>query len=403
MSWRDLILPQRPQRAEVPWQPTFPFSYGTITSGSQPVDPTVGEMALQSVAYHAGVDLIASIVSELPWTVFTGEGAARRKVRTPGYLEDPAGDGHGRQDWVYQWIVSWLLRGNSFGHILDQGPTGMIRQTSIFHPDTISIWTEDGEAQWRVSGKPIDRRQMYHRRVFPVPGTMMGMSPVQAHAATLGMSLSSTRYGRTWFDDNAIPSGILKNELADLSDERIVQKAKDRFMAALFGSREPVVLGRGWSYEKISVTPEEAQFLATQGWSEYQCARILGPGVGEILGYTQSGSSISYANIIDRDLSLLKYSVGKWVNRIERVFFDWLPRPHYLVLDRDAFLETSPMQKWLVNKTKLETGAVTINEVRDEDKRKPVPWGDEPMALTVAAAKEPPPDDDVPPAPPEGE
>ena len=407
MSWRDLILGRPTQKRAQPWQPTYPFTYGTIGArGFQDVDPAQGENALQSVAYHSGCDLIASIVSELPLLIYSGEGPGRRKRSTPGYLEDPAGDGYGRQDWVYQWMMSWFLRGNAFGHILDQGPTGMIRQADVFHPDTVSVSEVEGELKWMVSGEQIPNRRMYHKRVNPVPGTRMGLSAVQAHAATLGMSIGSTRFGRTWFEDNAIPSGILKNELADLADDKVVQKAKDRFMAALFGSREPVVLGRGWSYEKISVSPEEAQFLATQGWSEYQCARILGPGVGEILGYTQSGSSISYANIIDRDLSLLKYAVGKWVNRVERLFFEWLPRPQYAVLDRDAFLETSALQKWQINQVKLDTGAVTINEVRQEDYRKPVAWGNEPLVLTQAAAKaesEPPPDDEPPADPPGGE
>lgn len=390
------------KRASGPWQPTFPFTYGVTSRGFQDIDPTHGEQALQSVAYHSGCDLIASIVSELPWGVYTGQKNARRLLRTPGYLEDPAGDGHGRQDWVYQWIMSWLLRGNSFGHKLDQGPSGMIRQADIFHPDTVSITEVEGAPKWMVSGQPIPERQMLHKRVYPVPGTMMGLSPVQAHAATLGLSIATTRYGQTWFQDNAIPSGILSNELHDLNDEGTVRRAKDRFMAALYGSREPVVLGRGWKYDRIAVTPEESQFLATQGWSEYQCARILGPGVGEILGYAQSGSSVTYTNMVDRDLALLKYSVGKWVNRIERVFFEWLPRPQYLILDRDAFLETSALQRWQINKVKLDTGAVSINEVRETDYRDPVEWGDEPMALQLAAAKTAPDPEPEPPADPNG-
>jgi phage portal protein BeeE len=185
----------------------------------------------------------------------------------------------------------------------------------------------------------------------------------------------------------------------------VVRKAKDRFLASLFGSREPVVLGKGWKYEALQVTPEESQFLGTQNYAEGQCARIVGPGVAEILGY-DTGTSMTYSNMIDRDITLLKYTIGKVVNRMERLFFDWLPRPQVAVLERDAFLETSAMQKWQVNKAKLDSGAYVINEVRADENQPPVPWGAEPMALTLgaqkAAADSPPPNDPLSNDPPAG-
>lgn len=402
--WR----PSRRETRAAPWQPTFPFTYGQMGVSYQDIDPTQGETSLQSVAFRAGADLIASIVSELPLGVYSGEGASRRKRTTPGYLEDPSGDGYGREDWTYQLLMSWFLRGNGYGNVIDQGPTGMLRQVDLYHPDTVSVSTLDtGLPTWRVSGEEIPRQRMFHRRVNPVPGTLMGLSPVQAHADQLGLSLASTKFGRSWFQDGGHPTAMLTNEYADLSGKDQAQKAKDRFLAALYGTREPIVLGRGWKYQSIQVAPEESQFLQTSGWTEAQCARILGAGVAEVLGY-DTGGSMTYANVIDRDITLLKYTVGRWVNRMERIWFGWLPRPQVAILDRDAFLETSAMQKWQLNKVKLDTGAYTINEVRAEENAMPVEWGNEPMSLTAAAASAPPPepdnpDDEPPTDPPQGE
>lgn len=389
MNLRDVLLgPASTNKRASPWQPTFPFTYGQLGRSYQEIDPTIGETALQSVAYRSGVDLIASIVSELPLVVYSGEGSQRRQRNTPGYLEDPAGDGHGREDWMYQWLTSWFLRGNAFGNIVDQGPTGMIRQVDIFHPDTISVSVMEGREEWHASGVPIPNSRMLHKRVNPVPGTLMGLSAVQAHASTLGLSLATTSFGRTWFQDGGHPGGILTNSESDMGDSGAIQKVKDRFMAALFGAREPIVLGRGWKYETIQVSPEESQFLGTQGWTEAQCARILGPGVAEVLGY-ESGSSMTYGNMVDRDIAMLKYAVGKWVKRMERVFFGWLPQPQYAILDKDAFLETSAMQRWQLNRIKLETGAATINEIREKEYQGPVEWGKEPFAIKAAASEDP--------------
>lgn len=380
----------RPEARAAGWQPTWPFTYGSSLGATyQNIDPTIGETALESVAFRTGADLIASIVSELPLVVYSGEGSATRKRSIPSYLDDPSGDGYGRQDWVYQWIMSWILRGNAFGHIIDQGPTGMIRQVDIWHPDQVSVHMDEGRPQWNVQGQTIPNGRMYHKRVNPVPGTLMGLSVIQAHAATLGLSLTGTAFGRSWFQDGAHPSGLLSNELSDLGDANAIQTIKDRFMAALMGTREPVVLGRGWKYQSIQISPEESQFLQTQGWSEAQCARILGAGVAEVLGY-DTHSSMTYANMVDRDIALLKYAVGRWVTRINRLFSEWLPRPQMAKLDTEAFLETSAMAKWQLNQIKLNTGAATINEIRDRENQEPVEWGNKPFSMKSLEAPKAP-------------
>lgn len=383
------------RREQIGIWPTSPLSglqFGLGRSYSE-VDASQGEVSLQSVAYATAVDLMASLISELPFFVYSGEGTDRRKRQTPGYLQDPAGDGYGVQDWAYMLVQSWFMRGNVYGKILDQGPTGMLRQVDLYHPDRVSARMEDGQPVWTVGGKLVSRDTLWHRRAFPVAGCLLGRSPIAAHADTLGLSISSTRFGKAWFQDGGHPGGILSNSEADMSDDRVVNTAKDRFMAALFGVREPVVLGRGWKYEQIQVAPEESQFLETQGMSEAQCARILGAGVAEVLGY-DTGGSMTYANVVDRDIALLKYAANRWLNRMERVYSSFLPRPQYALFDREAFLDTNVMQKWAVNKLKLDTGAYTINEVRKANNDVPVAWGDEPMAITLKPEPAPPPEDD---------
>ncbi len=366
----------------------------------QEVDANYGETSLQSVAFHSAVDLMSSLVSELPFDVYSGEGADRRKRTKPGYLEDPAGDGYGVEDWIYQLLQSWFLRGNAYGRILDQGPTGMLRQVDLWHPDKVGVHLEDGEPKWTAGGRDVPRREVFHRRINPVAGNLLGLSPVAAHADTLGLSIAATRFGKSWFQDGGHPGGILSNSEADMSDDKVVQTAKDRFLAALFGTREPIVLGRGWKFEQIQVAPEESQFLQTQGYSEAQCARIVGAGVAEVLGY-DTGTSMTYSNMVDRDLALLKYAANRWLKRVERILSQFLSRPQYVVFDRDAFLETSVMQKWQVNKLKLDSGAYVINEIREQNNDRPVEWGNEPFKL-APPPKEPDPNADPANDPPSG-
>lgn len=346
----------------------------------QEVDATCGENSLQSIAFRSAVDLMASLVSELRWDVYSGEGTDRRKRAKPGYLEDPAGDGYGVEDWSYQLLQSLFMRGNTFGKILDKGPTGMLRQVDLLHPDRVSAHLEDGVPKWTAYGETVERDRMFHRRAFPITGSLYGLSPISAHADSIGLSIAATRFGKSWFQDGGHPGGILSNSEADLSDESVVRTAKDRFLAALFGTREPIVLGRGWKFEQIQINPEESQFLETQNYSEAQAARIMGAGVAEVLGY-DTGQSMTYANVVDRDLALLKYAADRWIKRMERIYNMFLPRPQYVLFDRDSFLDTNVMQRWLVNEKKLGTGAYTINEIRAQQADKPVDWGNDPFSM----------------------
>jgi HK97 family phage portal protein len=341
------------------------------------VQVTTAESALQAVSVFAATDMIASLGSELPMDVFRGDGADREETRMPWWLEDPDGDGHGLQDWCYRVLMSWLLRGNVYGRVLSWSPQGFMQQADLFHPDKVSGSVEDGAVRWMVSGQEIPARDFLHRRVNAIPGVVLGLSPIQMLATTIGINLATSKFGQQWFSEGAHPAALLTNSEIELTPAT-ARTAKDRFLAAVRGVREPVVLGRGWQYQSIQVNPEESQFLETQGYSAAECARIFGPGVAELLGYGTSQGSLTYSNLVDRDLSLLKYSVGKWLRRLERLLSGFLPKPQYVRINRDALLETNTIQRYQAYASRLDKQWGTVNEVRELEDLPPVPWGDKP-------------------------
>lgn len=371
-----------------PWWPLTSTSYADI-------DASHTDTAMQSVAVRAAADLIASLASELPVDVYSGKGSEKRERPMPSWLEDPGGDGYGRQDWCYRVLISWLLRGNTYGEDLDRASTGFRRQMEIFHPDCVTGWMDSGRPVWSVSGRVVERN-FVHSRVNPMPGQILGLSPIAYHATTIGVNLSSTAFGAQWFRDGAHPSGILRNSEVPLDAEGNVKTVKQRFLAALRGAREPLVLGRGWEYQQIQVAADESQFLETMGWTAAECARLFGPGIAEILGYAVKGASLTYSNIQDRDIHLLKYTLNKWLLRMERLLSSFLPRPQYVVLNRNALLQTNTMQRYLAHASALQNQWRTPNEVRELEDLPPVPWGDEPIKASAGSSDEP---SDEPPSP----
>lgn len=344
------------------------------SAGYADIDVSTLEAPLQSIAVRGAVDLIASLSSELPIDVFRGEGAARVRVPTPGYLLDPSGDGNGLADFVYQCVESWLLRGNLYGQVLARSGSNFPTQVLPLHPDEVTPRVDtEGNLSWYLRGRELP--DLLHRRVNPIPGRLLGLSPVALHARTIGLSLTSTQFGLQWFQDGANPSGLLSYE-GDLT-QPVAESAKARFLAAIRGSREPVVMGRGWRFEAISVSPEESQFLQTQGYSAAECARIFGPGLAEILGY-ESGGSLTYATVEGRSTHLLVYSLGKWFSRVDRLLTEMLPRPQYARLRRSALLESTTIDRFRSHEIALKNAWRTVNEVRSVEDLAPVAWGNEP-------------------------
>lgn len=343
------------------------------------------DTALQSVAVSATVDLITSVATELPVRVFRGEGPEQR-VDLPSWLRDPGGDGYGLADWSARVLVSWLLRGNVFGEALERDLSrGHLRQVEVFHPDAVAGWLEGGRPRFSVLGRELTPGRTVHRRVNPVPGQVLGRSPIRYHASTIGVSLASTAFGLQWFTDGAHPSGVLQSTERQV-DQTLAQTVKDRFLAALRGTREPVVLDKGWQWERIQIAPEESQFLETQKYSAAECARIFGPGFAEILGY-ETGGSMTYSNVQDRDIQLLKYALNRWLRRLERLLSDFLPAAQHVQLNRDALLETNTLSRYQAHASALDKRWRTVNEVRELEDLPPVEWGDEPNPTPGAGAE----------------
>jgi HK97 family phage portal protein len=331
------------------------------------------EGSMQAVAIWAAVNLIASLARELPFDVFTGHGGDKKPQTTPGYLLDIAGDGYGTPDWIYQALVSFLLRGNVYGKVVARDSRGGFpTQVPLIHPDDVTGWRDPqtGRKVWRVRGLDTPADDMWHRRVYTVPGVLQGLSPIAYHAASIGLVLTSQKFGIDFFRDGASPTGILANAEADLTKVQ-VDTAKSRFMAAMNGGREPVVLGKGWEWKQISIAPEESQFIETQKYSASECARIYGPGMPEILGYP-TGDSLTYATVEGRSLHLLTYTLDPWFALIERMMSDLLPKPRYVKLNRAALLRTDLLTRYRAHAMAIAAHWKAPSEVRDDEDMPPM-------------------------------
>lgn len=371
--------------------PSAPISFGS--SSYADVSVTTLESGLQSTAVHATVDLCASMISELPLDVFRSApaGERARPVTLPSYLLDPDGSGQGSQDWIYQALVSWMLRGNVFGRVGDRTVTqqgAYPTRIQLLHPDRVRGMMEGGRPTWYHEGERLSDAEIVHRRVFPIPGVVEGLSVIAHHARQINLNLTLTQFGLQYFTDGAMPGAILASDAEEVP-ESAARSAKARFMAAARGNREPVVLPKGWTYTPIPIRPEESQFLVTAQMSAADCCRMFGPGYAEILGYESStkGGSLTYANLQSREAHLLVFSLARWIRRAERLLGVMLPSTQFVKLNRDALLETTTFDRFQAYELALGGKAwLNVGEVRDLEDLDPTTIVEQPATPKTPAS-----------------
>jgi phage portal protein BeeE len=89
----------------------------------------------------------------------------------------------------------------------------------------------------------------------------------------------------------------------------------------------------------------------------------------------ESGNSLTYANVEQRALDFLKFSVQPWLVRLETAIGALLPRGHYVRFNPNALLRSTTAERYQAHKTALEAGFLTVDEVRDLEDLPPLDPG----------------------------
>jgi len=351
-----------------PIVPPYPLAYGG----------TSVDNAMQLDAVWACVSLLSETVGMMPvlaYDVKAGKDAPMPAKNQPSLLTSPTVR-LSMQEWLAQMMCSLLLRGNAYAEWTPGGGGQLVP----LNPDKVRVTVEDGKVIYRVGGEI--RSNIFHMTGKVMPGDVVGLSPISYASQMLQTAMSIDAFARGYFQDAPHPASVLQSDQPINQDQ--ARQIKDRVMAA-GQSREPMVLGLGLKMETLSVTPEESQFLATQQFNVERICRIFGVPP-QMVGGGSSGQNITYANITQRRLDFLTFSVQGWLTRFENALSPLLPGRQHVRFDTSALIRMTPMDQAIVADKYVKTGVVTINKVRADMGLETVPWGEEPYLPGMSSA-----------------
>jgi HK97 family phage portal protein len=338
-----------------------------IAGGPLQMAPTGIDAQLGLVPVFAATRLISDSVAALPLQAFRKDGADRQSVTLPTVLDNPDVDGN-RMQWVQRCMMSLLLRGNAYGLKSGFDIAGMPKTITWLHPDKVVL---DG-ATWLYQGREVPAAQMFHIPALVLPGCTLGVSPLGACRSTVASGLESQRFTAEWFKNKAIPGMTFQNvdQTIDGADAAII---KDRLKSTLRAG-DPFVTGKDWKLEVVTLSADDAGFVATAKLNASQIASIYGVPP-EMIGGEAAGS-LTYSTVELNQIQFLTNTLRPWLVRLEAAFSSLLPKPQYVRFNADAMIRADTMTRWQVHQIARHIGAENIDEIRALEELPPLPNGE---------------------------
>jgi HK97 family phage portal protein len=372
-----MLLRAQPERRAVtslPWIAGGDL-FGRGTKAGVTVTP---EKALGVAAVWASVTLLADVISALPVDVYrrSTDGVRTQIEPEPGLVRSPSLI-YDRREWLFQGVISGALWGNVYGLEMSQTALDDYPEVvEIISPVAVTVEqaSQLERPTYLISGRPVSATRVHHLRRYAMPGSAVGISPLDRHKELIGVAIAARDFAASWFGDGAHPSAILSNDtpLND-TDGSKAKTIKQRFVESIRG-REPGVLAGGWKYESIQATPDDSQLV--EAWNRIgvdiaQAFRVP----PEMIGVAVQGSSVTYANREQRSLDFLTYAVQPWLTMFESWWTANLPPDQFAKFNTGALLRTDLKTRYESHAVALKAGFMNVDQIRQLEDNAPVPDG----------------------------
>lgn len=365
---------------------------GTSLTGIR-VDP---DTALKLSAAYRCVEIISSSIASLPLPIYL-QRPDGGKERAPYHvlydvLQYQPNGWQTAQGWRQQMTAHALLRGAGFSRMVN-GPKGPHTALEPLNPDWLTLPSSpDGQYVYRQTGKPEER--IAYDDVFRVDGlTLDGWTPcsvIEYARESLGLGLASEQYAGRVFSQDGRPRGTLEHpgKLSKDAASRLKETWQESY-AGLHNAHKIAVLEEGMKFSPISVSPEDAQMIASREFSVEDVCRWFGVPphmVGSTAKVTSWGSGIEQLSI-----GFVTYTLLPWLKRWEQSI------RRDLIFQKDQYFTEHVLDGLLRGdqKTRYEAYAIgrqnkwlSANDVRRLENMNPIPGGDsyDNPAITVPAA-----------------
>lgn len=339
--------------------------------------------AMQLLTVYGCVRLISDQISTLPVHVYRKVGDVREPLASPDWLTEPVPN-MGFTEWCGQVLSSLLLNGNAYLAVT-RNESARIVEVIPLDPAVVQVFRLDRSTKaYRVNGA-LFGGEMLHLKGVMLPGSDVGYSPLEAARQSIGLGLAALKYGGNYFEtDGNMPGVIEAPKVMDPTRKKEMAEAWRR-KRSKGGRGLPGLLDDGATWKPTGVTNEQAQFLATR---QYTAAEIAGQMFlvdPSDLGIPVDGSTLTYANLEQRNVRRVQVTLLPWIVRIEDALSSLLAKPRYVKLSVDGLLRGDMKTRYESYQIGVDSGFLVPNEPRGFEELPPLDGGDDPRVPAAPA------------------
>lgn len=345
------------------------------------------ETAREAPTVYACTRLISQSVARMEWRVMRREGGIPVPAREhPLYrlLNVEPNDYMGALVWRESMLLDCLLYGNAYS-VIERDAAGRVVGLHKLRADSVEVSRgADGmpvytynSARWdrRTSGEVYQGYDIFHLRAPSLDG-LLGETPIYLVRNIIGVELEAEKFVASFFRNGARPAGIIK--VAGTVTEEALKRLRQSWQAITGGAENAgrvAILESGYSWESVSVNPEEAKLVELRSFCRSQIAAAFNVPVHMVGDATKT----SYASAEQADAEFVKHCLSNWASRFEEECARKLVRsgePIETHISFDALLRGDLSSRFAAYSTALNNGFLTINEVRERENYAPIDGGD---------------------------
>jgi len=199
------------------------------------------------------------------------------------------------------------------------------------------------------------------------------MSPIRLHRENLGLAKSAQDFGAEYFGQSGQMTGVLTSEQPLKKEQMDVIQGSWNAGSSNAGTK---LMPFGFKYQRISISPDEAQFIETRKFQAEEICRIFSVPPSLV----QLPSQTTYNNVEQQNLMFARHTIVPWTQRVEqeidRKLIPSFDRPQiYSRFSLNDLQRGDSAARADYYAKMLQTGVMNINEVRANEDLNPVDGG----------------------------
>ena len=340
--------------------------------------------AMNYSAVYACVRIISETIASLPLNVYKRLDIGKRKATEhPLYkvLHLKPNDDMTSFTWRELMATQLNLNGNSYNYKLRDG-YGIIRGFMPLLANRMEVTIGDNdEVKYNYEFKDGIKRQVPKEDILHIPGLsfngIVGRSPISMAREAIGLGMALEEFGSRFFSNSTNIGGVAQHpgKLTKQGYENLRSSINEVYQG-LGKSHSLLLLEEGMKYEKITIPPNDAQFIESRRFQLEEIARIF--RIPKHL--LQDLMNASFSNIEHQSIDFVVHTIRPWLVRIEQA----INADDEIFSDKDYFCEfvvdgllrgdTSARSEYYVKM--IQNGVYSPNDVLEMENKNAYPGGD---------------------------